>query len=253
MPTRRVLLGEAIDNCLEELYTLVQPEVTWTNFEMECDIYSKNYKVWENFNDAFHNREKDPQLWEQYKVSFPNWENKSMRECIGPRPYEFYYLPKEIMKDVCESYVYAYKLDEKQEFLDTINILKEYCKNPIVDKWIEGPLYLDGTQAPGHRGYEHPDNLEKELSQTLKEYFNDSESDPNAVAKELQNKFFEFLDMAGNFFDWNGDLNTFNMSVYLGPSPNSNKEAVIENWKKYRNKDIEIDESKYDNEYEEYE
>ena len=43
------------------------------------------------------------------------------------------------------------------------------------------------------------------------------------------------------------------MSVYLGPSPNSNKEAVIENWKKYRNKDIEIDESKYNDEYEEYE
>ena len=44
------------------------------------------------------------------------------------------------------------------------------------------------------------------------------------------------------------DLNSFNTNVYLGASPNSNKEAVIENWKKYRNKDIEIDESKYNEE-----
>lgn len=239
MPTRRVLLGEAIDNCLEELYTLVQPEVKWTDFEMECDKYSKNYKVWKNFNDAFHNREENPQLWEQYKGSFPDWENKSMRECIGPKPYEFYYLPKEIMKDVCESYVYAYKLDEKQALLDTINTLKEYCKNPIVDKWIEGPLYKDGTQAPGHRGYDHPDNLEKEITKILTKYDDSMDSEQG---EEIVNKFFEFLDMAGEFFNWNGDLNTFNMSVYLGPSPNSNKEAVIENWKKYRNKDIEINE-----------
>ena len=41
------------------------------------------------------------------------------------------------------------------------------------------------------------------------------------------------------------------MNVYLGASPNSNKEKVIENWKVYRNKDISIDESVYieDEEY----
>ena len=51
-------------------------------------------------------------------------------------------------------------------------------------------------------------------------------------------KFFEFLDMAGNFFNWNGDLNSFYMSVCLGASPNSNKQAVIDNWKKYVDKTI---------------
>ena len=54
--------------------------------------------------------------------------------------------------------------------------------------------------------------------------------------------------MAGKFYNSHWWLNSFNTTVYLGASPNSNKEAVIENWKKYRNKDIEIDESKYNEE-----
>lgn len=56
--------------------------------------------------------------------------------------------------------------------------------------------------------------------------------------------------MAGEFYNWNRDLNAFNTTVYLGPSPNSNKQDVIENWKKYRNKDIIIDDSIYENEEE---
>jgi hypothetical protein len=69
------------------------------------------------------------------------------------------------------------------------------------------------------------------------------------MAKEIQNKFFEFLDMAGNFFNWNRDLNSFYMSVCLGASPNSNKQAVIDNWKKYRKQDIKIDEERIKKEY----
>jgi hypothetical protein len=30
------------------------------------------------------------------------------------------------------------------------------------------------------------------------------------------------------------------MSIYLGASPSSNMQTVIDNWKKYRNTDIEI-------------
>ena len=67
--------------------------------------------------------------------------------------------------------------------------------------------------------------------------------------EEIVNKFFEFLDMAGNFYNWNRDLNAFNVSVYLGPSPNSDKQTVIDNWKKYRNKDIEIDEEQIKKEF----
>ena len=89
-------------------------------------------------------------------------------------------------------------MDNQQELLDTIEILKNYCKEPIIDKYVEAHTDETGYH-PGYKDYEHIDNLEKELHQTLKEYFNDSETDD--IAKELQDKFFEFLDMAGEFYN----------------------------------------------------
>lgn len=230
MITRRDVLADAIDKCIRELYSLAQPEVNYDDFIEE--------------NKKFLEKEKE-------YYSLPEDNRPSYHEYMGPKPYEFYYLPKEVFKEIADSYVNAYKFDDKQEFLDTINLLKEYCKDPIVDEWIEGPIYKDGTQAPGHRGYEHPDNLKKEIEKYLREKFTFISDEPlkeiESHSKELQNKFFEFLDMAGNFYNFNRYLNGFNMHVYLGGTPNSNKEAVIENWKKYRNTDIEIDEEQYYN------
>lgn len=253
--TRNKVLEQAVEQCLKELYTYVIPSITWEEFKKENELYNKKYKIWENFNKAFREKDKNPEVWLQYQSTFKDWENKSMEECVGPKPFEFYYLPKEILKDICKSYVYSYRLDSQQELLDTIEILKNYCKEPIVDKYIEGK---DGE--PGHRGYEHPDNLERIINRYLDLEFSlmdpqraldadDFDDKLEKASKELQNKFFEFLDMAGNFYNWTRDLGTFNMSVYLGPSPNSNKKAVIENWKKYRNKDIEINEKQIIKEY----
>lgn len=211
--TRQDVLTQACDQCMKELYEYVVPHVTWEQFKKECEEYSKKYLEWEKHNN-------------------PEWKEKSIDECIGPRPYEFYYLPKEIMKDICESYVNAYQLDHQQNLLDIIEILKNYCKEPIIDKWIEGE-----NGNPGHRGYAHPDNLEKELTKMFNPL---QDCDGLKMAIRTQSKFFEFLDMAGNFYNWNRDLNSFNMTVYLGASPHSNRERVIENWKKYRNKDIKI-------------
>jgi len=218
--TRHEVLTQACDQCLKELYKYAVPHIEWEDFKKECKEYSKKYKEWDD--------------WKMKNIPHPEWEGKSLEECIGPKPFEFYYLPQEIMKDICNSYVYAYKLDGKQELLDTINVLKEYCKDPIVDKWIEGE-----NGNPGHRGYEHPENLEKEIYKYLDSNFTGVEFRNAEIVKDI---FFKFLDMAGNFFNWNRDLNSFNATVYLGPSPNSNKERVIENWKKYRGKDIEINE-----------
>lgn len=244
MITRTGIIEEAVVKCIKDLYTFVQPSVKWDEFQKENEVYSNKYRNWENYNKAFTNKESNPNLWEQYKVTFPNWENKSQIDCIGPKPFEFYYLPEDIVKDICDLYIHAYELDSQQELLDIIEILKSYCKEPIINKWVE----RSGNE-PGYRGYEYPDNLEKELYQILKEYFDDSETDPNVVAKELQDKFFEFLDMAGNFFRWDRDLQSFNTSIYLGPCPNFNKQAVIENWKKYKNQNIEINEEQIRKEY----
>ena len=230
MINRDDVLSKAVNDCLEELYTLVVPKITWKEFKKECKIYSEKYKKWES----------------ERKIN-SELDKKSRTECIGPAPYEFYFLPREIMKDICDSYVHAYKMDNQQELLDTIETLKNYCKEPIVDKYIDDWTDETGFHHPGYRSYDRPDNLEKEINKLLCKQFNSPEL--SGISAKVTNKFFEFLDMAGNFFNWNRDLNSFNVSVYMGPSPNSYKEAVIENWKKYRNQDIEINEEQIKKEY----
>ena len=253
MISRDNVLGKAINDCLEELYTLVVPKVTWEEFKKECKNYSNRFQTWEIFRKARIKKDEFPQEWEHQKTVYPNWENKSITECIGPRPYEFYFLPREIMKDICDSYIHAYKMDNQQELLDTIETLKNYCKEPIVDKYIDDWTDETGFHHPGYRSYDHPDNLEKEIEKYFREKFAFISDEPlkeiKLYSNGLQSKFFEFLDMAGNFFNWNRDLNSFNISVYMGPSPNTNKESVIKNWKEYRNQDIEIDEEQIKKDY----
>lgn len=215
--TRKDVLSRAADECLKEFYSWAVPNITWDKFIIENKVYNKKYKEWEKLEN------KPPIL-----------------EYCGPRPYEFYYLPKDIFDDIKEEYVNAYKLNSQEELLNIIKILKDYCKEPIIDKYIEGE-----NGFPGYRGYEHPNNLEKELIEICDQHSHE----PVNMAKEIQNKFFEFLDMAGNFYNWNGELNSFYMTVCLGASPNSNKQAVIDNWKKYRNKDIEINEEQIKKDY----
>lgn len=248
--TRNELLSQAVDQCLKELYEYAVPKITWEKFVEENKLYNKVYKEWEQYNNAYLYKEEYPEKWESLRKQYEalEWENKSMIECIGPKPFEFYYLPKDIMEDICNSYIDVYKLNSQQELLDIIEILKNYCKEPVVNRYIEGE-----NGHPGYRSYYNPHNLEEVINEYLDLKFplmdperaEDAEDFDNKLkkaSKDLQNKFFEFLDMAGNFYNWTRDLNCFNSSVYLGPSPSSNKEAVIENWKKYRNKDIEINE-----------
>ena len=240
--TRNEVIGQAVDQCLKELYSLVTPSVSWNDFIEENKKYNEQSKLWKHYTDTFTNRGKNPELWLQYKSTFPDWENKSRLECIGPKPFEFYYLPKEIMKDICDSYIYAYRIDEQRELLDTIEILKKYCQEPIIEK------YIDNC-----REYIYSDNLHLCLMNLITDsnlnLGNNTGIDIIDLVSKLQNKFFEFLDMAGNFYNWTRDLGTFNTSVYLGPAPNTNREDVIENWKKYRNKDIEINEEQIKKKY----
>ena len=260
MLTRSDILGEAVDKCMKELYSYAQPHIEWDEFVDENKHYSKKYKEWEEFKriEAKANTTNEENI---ILCLHSDWKGKSCIECIGPRPYEFYYLPKDILKDIIDNYVYVYKIDNQQNLLDIIEILKNYCKEPIIDKWIEGE-----NGFPGHRGYNHPDNLEKELQKIFddkilpdickqynKQYNLQTtgiESSVNkAYSQIFQDKFFEFLDMAGKFFSWNSELNSFYQSVYLGCSPHSNKDIVIKNWKEYRGEDIEINEEEIKKEY----
>ena len=220
MITRRDVIADAADKCMKELYSLAQPAITWEEFIKE--------------NKEFIKREE-----EYYKL--PKENRISYKEFMGPKPYEFYYLPKEVLKEIIDNYIYAYEIDEHQNLLDTIDLLKKYCDDPIEEFYHPGE-----GENPGYRDYRHPDNLATCLISELKEYTSSDISEE--IIYKAKDLFFKFLDMAGKFYNSHWWLNSFNTTVYLGASPNSNKEAVIENWKKYRNKDIEIDESKYNEE-----
>ena len=220
MITRRDVIADAADKCMKELYSLAQPAITWEDFIKE--------------NQEFIKREE-----EYYKL--PKENRISYKEFMGPKPYEFYYLPKEVLKEIVDNYIYAYEIDEHQNLLDTIDLLKKYCDDPIEEFY-----HPEEGENPGYRDYRRPDNLATCLIIELKEYVNSDISEE--IVYKAKDLFFKFLDMAGKFYNSHWWLNSFNTSVYLGASPNSNKEAVIENWKKYRNKDIEIDESKYNEE-----
>ena len=246
MVSRKDILSKAVDDCVKDIYSIAQPQVDWEDFKEQCKIYSKSYFEWEEYRKA---KENNPKLYKEYNERL-GWEGKNITECIGPRPYEFYYVPSKVQKEIVDSYIYAYRIDSQQELLDTIQILKNYCKEPIVDKYIDDWDDEYGHH-PGYRGYEHPDNLKKELSDILDDDIGNafqSNKEIEEISTKLQNKFFEFLDMAGNFYNWNSELSSFNMSVYMGITPSTNKETVIDNWKQYRNKDIEIDESKFEEE-----
>lgn len=221
MITRSDVLEKASIDCLKELYSKVQPSVDWDDFMQQNKDYSVKYKQWEQM------------------------ENRPpIEEFCGPRPYEFYYLPNQVMKEIADSYVRAYEIDQHAELLDIIEILKGYCNKPVEE------AYVEESDGEVRRGFAHPLPIQECIAGILKGYYDDSEcGDHSTVAKELCEEFFHYMDKAGKFFSWNHDINAFNTTVYLGPSPNSNKERVIENWKKYRNTKIIIDESIYNDEW----
>ena len=98
------------------------------------------------------------------------------------------------------------------------DILKDYFKKPIVDKWIEPKNEID----PGHRGYEHPEPMPEE----------------HRVVAE------KYLDMANDFFNWNRDLNALYFNV-CNVSPCSNKDTVEKWYHEHGDPDFKIPEDDY--------
>lgn len=186
--SRRDILSKALTQFYKDCYKFAQPHVEWDNFVKQNKEYIKNGEK-------------------------------------GPKPYEFYYLPKNCFKALQEMYVDAYSI--KSEFEEHLDSIIYYFNEPIRDKWIE-----KGTDAlsthKGYRGYEHFKPLK------------------NEIGEESYNKVIDYINEAKNFYNHDVYYNTFLMESALGATPSSNKESVINNWKKYRNKDITIDESMYD-------
>ena len=117
--TRHEVLEKASLECLKELYSKVQPAVNWDNFLQQNIEYSEKYEQWESLH------KESPE------------KAGSVLDFCGPRPYEFYYLPREVFKKIADSYVDAYCIDSQQNLLDIIDILKDYCLSPIKESYIK--------------------------------------------------------------------------------------------------------------------
>ena len=176
---RNEVLGKAVEECLKEMYSFVQPPVEWEDFIQQN-------KEWKEGN---------------------------------PKPYEFYYLPKEVFNEILESYIYSYNI--RSQFSDCLELLEDYFNNPSKDKYDEKM----------GRTIEHFTPLIK------------------IIGEENYKKVLDYIKEAKKFYKDNHELNSFNMSICLGASPSSNQEEVIKNWKKYYNKNITIDNSYWDENY----
>lgn len=174
------ILGDAIDKCLDLMFRASYPSIT-------LEEYKNQHK----------------QLATE----------KEKREA---KFYEAHYLPWKAYKAIEEDFIEAYEL--KSDLPDIIQILKDYFKKPIVDKWIEGK----NENEPGHRGYEHPEPMDDETYE----------------------KVCKFLDMANDFYNWNRDLNAFyfNISNY---SPCSNRETVERWWHEHGDPDFKLPEDSF--------
>ena len=134
--TKSDVLGKAVDNCMKVLYSLAQPHIEWDDFVKENKNYSNRYKAWERYYRLSKKESLTEEELKEFSTYPASWKDKSIDDCIGPAPYKFYYLPRDVFKEVVDSFVYAYELDHHQQLLDTIHILKDYCNKPIVDKYI---------------------------------------------------------------------------------------------------------------------
>lgn len=141
----------------------------------------------------------------QPKVTWDDFVKQNNEYKEGPKPYEFYYLDSETLKEIVSEYSFAYRIDP--EYKDCMDALEKFFDDPI--RKIESE-------------YEHFTPL-KEI-----------------IGEDNYSKVLKYIEESSNFYRWDSDRNYFNFNIYLGAAPSSNKEAVINNWKVYKNKDIEI-------------
>ena len=214
---REILLSEAIERCMKELYSYAQPAVEWADFEAQNKEYNKKHAEWEEYMRS--------------KEGHPDWDDKTEDECIGPRPFEFYYLPEDVMNIICDSYIDSYELNKQENLKDIKDILIGYCKEPVVFE------YATDEDGKAYKAYKRINGIEDELKTVF----------GNDKGEEAWNIMLKYLNMATDFYKWNRELSMFSSNIYLGASPHSVKKTVIENWKKYRGKDIEIDDGQYEN------
>lgn len=197
--TRNSILCEAVDRCMKELYEKAQPS---------ADISEYVRKI------------KSGEITDEEQNADPI--------------YKRHYMSQAEMKYIVDKYHEAYRLDN--EFTDSCDLLlKDMDDNYTVDKYIEEHTDENGDYHPGYRGYEHMPTVEEQVKLALKT----SDIDNPELAKNIADIFRNFIKNRRDFYRFDRDGEKFNYSVYLGASPTSAKDQVIEYWKA-KGVDVEI-------------
>ena len=203
MLDRETVLKRAIDECFAELYMNAQPKVDFK------------------------------QLIEDAKAG-------KIDESETP-VYNRYYLSHDEFKYITEKYIDAYGL--RESWTSNIDLVKEYLeKGGSKDKYIEEYTDEHGNYHPGYKSYEKVQPIKESIKNIIarsenSEFFSQEQLDK--LASAITKKVLDNINICQHFYRFDHDGSNFMYNVALGPSPTSNKQTVIDYWKK-QGVDIDI-------------
>ena len=189
--SRRSIIQEAFDRCMEEMFNKSQPAGSYEEYVRKARMG----EITEN-----------------------------------DRVYEWHYLSQEEYKYILDKYIDAYGMRERwTDYVNTvINYFKE---DAAKDKWFPERTDEDGFRHPGYRGYEHLPHFANVIEDIInKKGVNDKE-DINVIAKAIYDAVIQRIEYCRDFYKFDREESGFHMSIAMGPSPTCNKESVIEYWK----------------------
>lgn len=199
MLSREDILERAYNECMTEMYAKSQPSA--------------------NFNE----------LLEGVK-------NGTIIDTPNDKVFERYYLSYEEFHYILNKYVELYGMSEKwTDYLETVE--RYFTGEGRKDIWIGEKTDEDGNKHPGYRSSEAVPHIKDTIYNILKQYINDSNTQEirDKIAKEV----LSYVENCKNYYRYDREEHNFSARVALGCSPTTNKNSVIEYWKK-QGIDIEI-------------
>lgn len=155
--------------------------------------------------------------WAQPSIDLRNYIGRDDIEDTPENPfYKRYYISRENMKYIVEMFMEAYGVGNKWN--EHIELLIGYITNKDSKKVV----YKDFRR-------------EYENITPLQDITNDSE------------EILKLINTCKDFYNRDSEKEVFNFSIYLGPSPNSNKEEVEKYWQEHGIPDFKITDYSIDN------
>lgn len=155
--------------------------------------------------------------WAQPSINLQEYIDNSdlIKETDDDKFYMRYYLSKDNMEYIVQNFINAYHIGN--DWHNNIKLLVDYItsKDSVREKYIPGE-----NGFPGYMGYEPITPLQ------------DITKDSAQVLNLIQT--------CREFYRKDPETSSFNMSVYLGASPYSNKERVEKYWREHGMPDFKI-------------